>query len=87
MKFLCRWSVGNMPIEAELVKERPLRNYPATHHQLPPAPAKEPDSDGESPPQAGAFQRHRSKADEGHKRDPTDEQVAPPSAELGLGRA
>jgi hypothetical protein len=34
-----------MPIEAELVKERLLRNYPVTHHQLPPAPAKKPDSD------------------------------------------
>ena len=78
---------GDMPIEAELVKERLLRDYPATHHQLPPALAKEPDSDGSHRRKRELFQRHRSKAEKGHKCDPTDEQVAPPSAELGLGRA
>jgi hypothetical protein len=56
------------------------------HHQLPPAPVKELNQTAVTP-QMGVFQRQRSKADEGHERDPTDELVAPPSAELELGRA
>jgi len=70
---------GGHTARGELLKERLLRNYPVTHHQL---RAKELNQTGVAS-QTGVFQRHQSKADEGHECDPTDEQVAPPLRRTG----